>query len=192
MHRNKRIREDKEHSATAGFKVFIHRDALMFIESESESSPRTETGGVLAGRGSLEAGEVHVTHASEPGPRARRTRFFFERDNHFCQRYLDEVAACTDGLVDYVGEWHKHHEAVPHPSWRDRRTAADIAGNPDYHVSLCLLMIIGESNSRSSLRVFVVNALDMMSEVRWEFCDDRSCFEARELTNPPGFAAGAS
>ncbi len=171
----------------SGLKVFIHQEALAFIEGESASSPRTETGGVIAGRGSLEAGEIHVTHASEPGPRARRTRFSFERDNVFCQQYLDEIARRTGGLVDYVGEWHKHHERVPHPSWRDIRTAAEIAGNPDYHISLCLLLIIGESNRRSSLRAFVVNTVGGISEVKWAACDDQWCLEARELTSPSSF-----
>jgi integrative and conjugative element protein (TIGR02256 family) len=176
--------------ATAGLKVFIHEDALAFMEGESASSPRTETGGVIAGRGSLEAGEIHVTHASEPGPRARRTRFFFERDNVFCQQFLDDVARRSRGLVDYVGEWHKHHERVPHPSGRDTRTAAEIADNPDYHVNLCLLLIIGESNRRSSLRAFVVNAFGGLSEVKWVACNDQACIEARELTNLASFVVG--
>ena len=187
MRRSEKIREYKRLPATAGIKVFIHPDALAFIEDESKRSPRTETGGVLTGRGSLEEGEVHITHASEPGPRAYRTRFTFERDIIFCQLYLDEVAIRTDGLIDYVGEWHKHHERVPHPSWRDIRTAAEIADNPDYHVSLCLLLIIGESNRRSSLRAFVVNAVGGVSEVQWEACNDQRCVEARELTTPPSF-----
>jgi integrative and conjugative element protein (TIGR02256 family) len=173
--------------ATAGLKVFIHEDALAFIEGESASSPHTETGGVIAGRGSLEMGEIHVTHASQPGPQARRTRLFFERDNVFCQQYLDEVARLTGGSVDYVGEWHKHQERVPHPSWRDTRTAAEIADNPDYHVNLCLLLIIGESNLRSSLRAFVVDAFGGVSKVKWKACDDQACIEAREMTVPSSF-----
>jgi integrative and conjugative element protein (TIGR02256 family) len=169
--------------ATGGPRVCIHREAIAFVERESVGSPRTETGGVLAGRGSLEAGEVHVTHASEPGPGARRMRYSFARDTLFCQRFLDEVAIQTEGLVDYVGEWHKHHEVVPRPSWRDVRTAAEIADNPDYHVRLCLLLIIGESNRRSALRAFVVDEFGEVAEVAWEVCDDRECLEARKLTN---------
>lgn len=164
-------------------KVCIHREAMAFVERESAGSPCTETGGVLAGRGSLEAGEVHITHASGPGPRARRTRYSFARDTPFCQGFLDEFAIGTGSHVDYVGEWHKHHEAVPRPSWRDVRTAAEIADNPDYHVRLCLLLIIGESNRRSALRAFVVDEFGEVAEVAWEVCDDRECLEARKLKN---------
>jgi integrative and conjugative element protein (TIGR02256 family) len=172
-------------------RVCIHRDAVAFVERESTGSPLTETGGVLAGRGSLESGEVHVTHASGPGPRARRTRYSFARDTPFCQRFLDEVATNTEGLVDYVGEWHKHQESVPRPSWRDVRTAAEIAANPDYHVRLCLLFIIGESNRRSALRAFIVDNMGGVEEVAWELCDDRECFEARTLTHSAQSAKGA-
>lgn len=173
-----------------GPRVCIHREVIAFIERESAASPRTETGGVLAGRGSLEAGEVHVSHVSGPGPRARRTRYSFARDTSFCQRFLDEVAIKTGGLVDYLGEWHKHHEPVPRPSWRDVQTAAEVARNPDYHVRLCLLLIIGESNRRSALRAFVVDEAGEVEEALWEICDDRECFEARELTNSAGVAGG--
>src|ERR1043165_7357184 len=102
-----------------GPRVCINREVIAFIERESAASLRTETGGVLAGRGSLEAGEGHASPASGAGPRARRTRYSFARDTPFCQRFLDEVAIQTGGLVDYLGEWHKHHEPVPRPSWRD-------------------------------------------------------------------------
>lgn len=177
------MRTFRRRPAADGPRVCIHRQAMAFIERESAGSPRTETGGVLAGRGALEAGEVHVTHASGPGPRACRMRYYFERDTPFCQQFLDETATQTGRLVDYLGEWHKHHEPVPRPSWRDVRTAAEIAQNPDYHVRLCLLLIIGESSLRSALRAFVVDEFGEAAEVAWEICDDRECYEVLALTD---------
>jgi integrative and conjugative element protein (TIGR02256 family) len=149
------------------FKIAIEESVLEFLEAESLASPRTETGGVVAGRGSLDDGAVVLTHASGPGPRARRTRYSFARDKEYCQTFLDRVAVESGGEVDYLGEWHKHHEAEPRPSGQDIRTAADIAADLGYHVRLCLLLIMGASNSRSSLRVFVVYPNGMVLKAGW-------------------------
>lgn len=180
---SRHIKENDRRLWHAGVKVFIHPKALAFIERASTDSPRTETGGILAGRGSLNEGEVHITHASGPGPRARRTRSLFARDTAYCQRYLDQVAKSSAGVVDYLGEWHKHHQLLPQPSWRDLGTAAAIARSGDYHVSLCLLLIIGASNWRSSLRAFRVNTLGRVMELGWSVCDDSPCFEVLALTD---------
>ena len=149
------------------FKIAIRESILEFLEAESLASPRTGTGGVVAGRGSLADGEIVLTNASGSGPKARRTRYSYARDKEYCQAFLDRVAVESARKVDYLGEWHKHHESEPRPSGLDIKTAADIAAGPDYHVSLCLLLIIGASNSRDSLRVFVVHPNGVILKAAW-------------------------
>lgn len=151
-------------------RLMIHASVLDFIEQESAKAPRTETGGVIAGCGDLRSAEVHVTHASKPGPRARRTMFSFSRDTNYCQQFLDKLAVDSGGTIDYLGEWHKHHENVPGPSGRDIATSSEIALDPDYHVELCLLFIIGRSNERDSLRAFVVDGAGVTSRIEWVGC----------------------
>lgn len=151
-------------------RLMIHASVLDSLEQESAKAPRTETGGVIAGCGDLMSAEVHVTHASKPGPRARRTMFFFSRDTNYCQQFLDRLAVDSDGEIDYLGEWHKHHEDVPRPSGRDIATSSEIAMDADYHVNLCLLLIIGRSNKRDSLRAFVVDGAGCTTRIEWEVC----------------------
>lgn len=151
----------------SGFKIAIQESVLEFLEAESLASPRMETGGVLAGRGSLAEGEIVITHASGPGPSAKRTPCSFARDKEYCQSFLDRLAVESRGEVDYLGEWHKHHETEPRPSGQDITTAADIAADPGYHVSLCLLLIMGASNRRGSIRVFVVYPNRMVLKAGW-------------------------
>ena len=159
----------------------IHSSVLDFIEQESAKASRTETGGVLAGHGDLIKGEVHITHASKPGPKARRTMFSFSRDTNYCQQFLDKIASQSHGQIDYLGEWHKHHEHLPRPSWRDIATSTDIALSSNYHVDLCLLLIIGRSNCRASLRAFMVDREGVTARVVWDVCTacDRQQDDAR-------------
>lgn len=152
------------------YKLLIHSSVLGFLESEAAKATRTETGGVLAGRGDLEQGEVHLTHASKPGPNAKKTLFSFTRDTIYCQQFLDRVAIESKSQIDYLGEWHKHHEADPRPSFRDIITSREIALSPDYHVRLCLLLIIGRSNHRRSLRAFVISPSGDTARIEWSVC----------------------
>jgi integrative and conjugative element protein (TIGR02256 family) len=151
-------------------RLLIHLSVLEFIEAEATKATKTETGGVLAGHGDIIEGEIHLTHASEAGPKARKTLFSFARDTSYCQQFLDRLAVESVGRIDYLGEWHKHHEAEPRPSPRDIKTSTNIALNPDYHVSHCLLLIIGKSNHRSSLRAFVVCPSGATSSIGWNIC----------------------
>jgi integrative and conjugative element protein (TIGR02256 family) len=162
-------------------RLMIYSSVLDFIEKESARASRTETGGVLAGHGDLMKGEAQVTHASKPGPKARRTMFSFSRDTKYCQKFLDEIAANSDGRIDYVGEWHKHHEESPTPSSRDIITSTNIAKSSDYHVNQCLLLIIGRSNCRSSLRAFAVDRNGVVAEVLWAVCTDDGPLSASRL-----------
>lgn len=160
----------KRRRNNSDYRLLIDTSVLDFIEAEAAKATRTETGGVLAGRGNLMNGGVHLTHASEPGPKARKTLYSFARDTAFCQQFLDKLAMESKGQIDYLGEWHKHHEAEPRPSWKDIRTSKDIALKSDYHVELCLLMIIGKSNHRNSLRAFVVNPEGVVEKIAWDVC----------------------
>lgn len=159
------------------YRLLIHGAALEFIEREASRATAAETGGVLAGRGGLVAGEAHVTQASGPGPKARRNMFSFSRDTAFCQQFLDRLAVESGGEVDYLGEWHKHHESEPRPSQRDVKTARDIAADPGYHVEVCLLLIIGRSNRRDSLRAFAVHATGLVEKLSWGICASSCEFE---------------
>jgi integrative and conjugative element protein (TIGR02256 family) len=152
------------------YRLLIHPAALEFIEAEASRATATETGGVLSGRGGLTAGAAHVTHASGPGPKARRNMFSFLRDTAYCQEFLDRLAVESGGEVDYLGEWHKHHQLEPRPSPRDVKTARDIAADPGYHVEVCLLLIIGRSNRRGSLRAFAVHATGPIEKLSWGLC----------------------
>jgi integrative and conjugative element protein (TIGR02256 family) len=149
-------------------RLIISSAVLEFIEGEAQSAVLTETGGVLVGRGNFASGEMLITGASGPGPLARKTKYSFARDTQYCQRYLDKAAKDSSGLVDYAGEWHKHHEIAPWPSWQDITTIKKIAASQDYHVTIPVLLIIGQSNLRESLRAFAVREIGGLMIIEWE------------------------
>lgn len=150
-----------------GYKVRITRSAIEVIERESLSSLQVETGGVIAGLGNFLDNNLVLTDVSQPGPNAIRKRHLFQRDHIFCQKFLDRVAADSTGEKDYLGEWHKHFEIDPKPSETDLRTLTEIARNAKYHVSAPLMLIIGISNLKESLRIFAVFENGSFQKINW-------------------------
>ena len=147
--------------------ISISLEVIEFIEKESALSIKTETGGIIAGTGKIENKNVVITKASDSGPKAIKRHSFFSRDTKYAQSIIDTWASDSNGEIDYLGEWHKHLEVEPHPSFTDIETMRNIAQQSNYHISQPILIIIGESNNRKSLRLFIVNANGEIALVPW-------------------------
>lgn len=77
-----------------------------FMTANSAEHAPNETGGMLIG---WVAGAIlHIVEATPPGPHAEHRPAVFTRDGPFSQAQLDACVSASDGLHDYVGEWHSH------------------------------------------------------------------------------------
>ena len=136
----------REHAPTPAElyeRVYVLESAEHAMEAESEAKPGVETGGVLAGFVDARLHAIVVTHASGPGPNAQHRPNGFNRDAHHCQQFLDDLAAASGGVLDFVGEWHKHREPDPWPSPVDEKTYRSLAANPSCHLEQVLVLITG-------------------------------------------------
>lgn len=154
--------------------ISINEKTLNFIEEQARYATNQETGGVIGGFGSLEEGTIVISHASDGGSAATRCPTFFSRDTTYCQRIVDEWASQSRGKIDYLGEWHKHFEDNPKPSLTDLETLGRIARDPNYHVAIALLLIIGNSNTRSSLRIFLIDHKGQCASINWQLYNIKS------------------
>lgn len=151
--------------------ISIKENVLSFLEEQARCATNQESGGIIGGLGSVDEGIIVISHASDGGPAASRCPTFFSRDTAYCQRIVDEWASQSSGKIDYLGEWHKHFENSPKPSLRDLETLEGIARNPDYHVATAILLIIGNSNTRSSLRIFLIDNRGRCASMDWQLCN---------------------
>jgi integrative and conjugative element protein (TIGR02256 family) len=134
-------------------RVYIVESAVRDIAQECERKPGVETGGVLVGFVDSGLHAVVVTAVSGPGPHAHHGATTFNRDPVFCQAFLDHHVLMTNGLVDFVGEWHKHREPDPWPSSVDINTYRKLALDPRCHLALPLVLIAGTTTDARSPRV---------------------------------------
>lgn len=151
----------------------IEEKVLDFIETQSSKSKLVETGGIIAGKGSFEEKMIIITHASDGGPKAIKGKVLFSRDTQYCQSLVDKWTTKSIGKVDYVGEWHKHFEEIPFPSTQDKNTMRSIASTRDYHVNYPILLIIGISNNRDSMRIYMFDNKGKIFGVPWEVVSNK-------------------
>ncbi len=134
-------------------RVYILEAARQVIAQESEAKYGIETGGVLVGFVDSGLHVVVVTAASGPGPHATHGPTTFNRDRAFCQIFLDTHARETGGIIDFVGEWHKHREPAPQPSQVDIKTYRRLAADSHCHLELPLVLIVGTEAKQDPIPV---------------------------------------
>jgi integrative and conjugative element protein (TIGR02256 family) len=79
-----------------------------------------EVGGLLLGF--RRDPHLEITDITLPSPRDSRHRHRFVRQCDSHQRRATAAWESSGGLIDYVGEWHTHPEAIPSPSDTDRKS----------------------------------------------------------------------
>lgn len=87
--------------------AFILQSALDSIQREARRFLCRETGGPLAGYVSLD-GAIVVTHSAGPGKKGVRRPFSVTISGKNAQAFCDDVYRKSNGMFDYVGDWHSH------------------------------------------------------------------------------------
>ncbi len=122
--------------------VVMNDEVRAFIVSETENSPKAETGGILIGFIDDQHRAV-ITRATGPGPNAIKSAARFHRDVEYVQSEIDRASRELNDQGLYVGEWHSHLEAAPSPSPTDVRSLSGIAASPRYLTQNPVMVIAG-------------------------------------------------
>ena len=128
---------------------------------EMRKTCMTETGGALVGH--LDGHHLVVTNASGPGPRAELRLRSVEIDGEHAERFCATARSKTNGLDDYVGDWHCHVGYSLRPSRLDyeaMKIMAEFAFSPTSHpVSLIW------SKWSGKVRAYCYDGTDTLKEV---------------------------
>lgn len=77
-----------------------------------------EAAGVLVGE--RRGDHLVIKSISEPSAMDSRSRFAVNRSCPSHQEHVSSEHLRSDGVRQYLGEWHTHPEDHPVPSWRDK------------------------------------------------------------------------
>lgn len=128
--------------------VFFNNSTLNIVKDLIRNSQNVETGGVLAGYRD-EKGNVFITEASGPGPKAIQSVSRFEKDITYCQHFLDELYIHTNNRIVYIGEWHSHLSNNNNPSGTDLRSLSEISSQKEYLTEKPIMIIFSKDETPS-------------------------------------------
>jgi integrative and conjugative element protein (TIGR02256 family) len=129
------------------------RDAIL---AEVGRWPKLETGGVLIGYWS--EGEVVVTRALGPGPKAIHRSRSFLPDQRFQEDAIAESYRRSNRIETYLGDWHSHMSGTGRPSSMDIATMIRIARSSEARTTRPL-MAIATPKATTALRIWILTKL---------------------------------
>lgn len=124
--------------------VDLEDSVLSIIRSYEQRKPWSkEAGGVLLGK--QVKGEDHyvITAASIPTKHDRRSRFSFTRSIKSAQPLIEKNWEESNGIENYIGEWHTHPECKPTPSGIDKALIRQVVSDKSSPFPKVFLVIAG-------------------------------------------------
>lgn len=129
-------------------KVLTSKEVYKFVQLEFAKDANLETGGILLGHKN-DKGDIIVTLASEPGPKAIKEPTKFERDPEYCQRIIDDNYKKYGDRSLYVGEWHYHPYGNNKPSNVDLLSLSNISKQKEYLLDRPIMIILSNTGEAS-------------------------------------------
>jgi integrative and conjugative element protein (TIGR02256 family) len=146
-------------------RAILSAKCLAVIRTESGKARDTETGGPLVGYVSKD-GTMVVADAGAPGPRAKLERYSVTIDGEHAQRFCGQINRESEGLMDYVGDWHKHTGISLRPSKQDvsaMKIMADFEFSPTRHpISLIY------RKWPQALQIYVWDGSGGLTRIQWK------------------------
>lgn len=112
-----------------------------------QSNTAKEAGGILIGKQAKGREEYYLCDVSEPSHMDKRGRFSFVRNKVSAQRIINKKWNESNGIENYLGEWHSHPESKPTPSYVDRNLIQQIIADSTNVFKKVFLIIVGKDKS---------------------------------------------
>ena len=106
-----------------------------------------EAGGILIGKQVKGQEEYYLCDVSEPSHMDKRGRFSFIRNKVSAQQIVNKKWYKSNGIENYLGEWHSHPENRPTPSHVDRSLMRQIIKDGTNVFKKVFLIIVGKDQS---------------------------------------------
>jgi len=148
-------------SSPASFYESVHNDwrlrsdcnLLSRLASLRAERLKNETGGVLVGAFDLERRIVYVADVIPSPPDSSEQPVLYIRGCEGLAAHLQDIERKTDGMLQYVGEWHSHPDGIStNPSEDDRKVFGWLAEQMQTECLPPVMAIVGEG---ANIRWFV-------------------------------------
>lgn len=108
---------------------------------------RNESGGIILGSQSEAGLDFVVKDMTLPSPTDDFGPYHYMRDKEAANKLIAKAWEESDGIVNYLGEWHTHNESLPHPSYVDKDLMRQVAHNGSCLFDRAFMMILGNKGT---------------------------------------------
>ncbi|HAN20401.1 MAG: hypothetical protein A2Y15_08590 [Clostridiales bacterium GWF2_36_10] len=128
----------------------------------TQTKYRNESGGILLGKKYANINKYSINDVSVPCPKDKQGRCFFLRNKINAQKIINTKWIESNGIINYLGEWHTHGVELPIPSITDHKLISQIIhdkSNVFEHVFMLILgskkdLYVGLANSSYNDKIF--------------------------------------
>lgn len=133
-----------------------------------------EVGGCLVGCQIDES--LVVTHASEPGPRAKMSRYSVNIDNKYTTRFSNEINTVTNNKLYYIGDWHTHLSTDLRASQTDVKALKVLNNYVPKGLEYSIISVILNHFNNNQLKVYKLsNTSDLtLEDLSWDIIENPS------------------
>lgn len=130
--------------------VSIDSNLIRELARIREAKLPRETGGVLLGAFDLEAKVLYLAHTIASPPDSQEWPTLYIRGCKGLPKKIEEVGRATDGMLEYVGEWHSHpNDTSTAPSDDDLQVFAWLTDLMKGEGLPAVMMIVGDGGAAS-------------------------------------------
>jgi integrative and conjugative element protein (TIGR02256 family) len=124
----------------------IPKEVLEPIETYlSQTGFGFESGGILLGSKVEHEERLIVTEMTLPSPKDESGPFTFVRNAEPANKLISQAWEASDGITNYLGEWHTHNEKIPHPSFVDENLMRQVVEEKSCLFNHAFMIIIGNT-----------------------------------------------
>lgn len=106
-----------------------------------------EAGGILLGKIKNDYSEYIIEDISEPSCEDKSSKYSFVRSKNSAQKVINKAFCASNGIIQYLGEWHTHPQYNPNPSITDRLLIKQCSKEIENISDVIFLIIVGEEDS---------------------------------------------
>jgi len=94
------------------WKVCVDNDLLRKLHLLRDDKLPNETGGVLLGSLDLERNIIYIVETIPSPPDSKEWPTLYIRGYHGLAKKVDQIYQDTNGMIEYIGEWHSHPTGI--------------------------------------------------------------------------------
>ena len=125
-----------------GLTIRLSNQVVNKLNSFYSSEKKYETGGILLGLFNHDFIEITEAYKLKSDI---LSKFHYRRNTKLAQKLVDKRWTETNGVVNYLGEWHTHPEMSSTPSCVDKITLANVLFRLEDKIPGVVILILGKN-----------------------------------------------